>query len=89
VASAKQIVPRRVGNFVEPLSIISEELMSHLDRIKDDSGNIEDVKPELYKWAFQGACIVSLLSYLLFYCTLKSLLGGSEWVLFLKLKISY
>ena len=52
--AAKQVVPRRVANFVEPLSIIAEELLSHLESIQDESGNVQDIGDELLKWGFQG-----------------------------------
>ena len=48
------MIPRRVANFVEPLAIVAEELLSHLESIQDESGNVQDIGPELYKWAFQG-----------------------------------
>ena len=53
-AAAKQVVPRRVANFVEPLSIVAEELLSHLESIQDESGVVQDITPELSKWAFHG-----------------------------------
>lgn len=53
-AAAKQVIPRRVYNFVEPLAIIAEEFLAHLESILDESGNIQDIRPELHKWAFQG-----------------------------------
>ena len=43
-----------MGNFVGPLSDIADELLAHLDTIKDKSGNVLDMRPELNKWAFQG-----------------------------------
>ena len=46
-----------MGNFVEPLAVIAEELLTHLKSIQDESGNIRDIGPELYKWAFQGVII--------------------------------
>ena len=52
--AAKQVVPRRVGNFVEPLCDIAEELLSHLETIQDEAGNIQDVSTEISKWTFQG-----------------------------------
>ena len=48
------MIPRRVANFVEPLCVIAEQLLSHLETIKDESGNVADVCPELKKWALQG-----------------------------------
>ena len=53
-AASKQVIPRRVGNFVEPLSDIADEFVAHLGAIKDESGNVYDLQPELDKWAFQG-----------------------------------
>ena len=52
--ASKQIIPRRVGNFVEPLCGIAKELLAHLETMQDDSGNVADIMPELAKWAFQG-----------------------------------
>ena len=52
--AAKQVVPRRVGNFVQPLSVIADELLSHLEKVKDESGTVQDITPELQNWAFQG-----------------------------------
>jgi cytochrome P450 len=52
--AAKQVIPRRVGNFVEPLSVIAEELLSHLETLQDEEGNVQDLTGEIYKWAFQG-----------------------------------
>ena len=52
--ASKQVVPRRVGNFVEPLSVIANELLSYLEAIKDESGTVADITPECLKWAFQG-----------------------------------
>ena len=47
-----------MGNFVEPLSDIAVKLLSHLESIGDESG-VQDIRPELHKWAFQGT--VSLI----------------------------
>ncbi len=58
--AAKQVVPRRVGNFVEPLCVVADQLLSHLETLQDESGNVEDIRSDLYKWAFQGS-IISLL----------------------------
>ena len=55
--AAKQVVPRRVGNFVEPLCDIAEEFLSHLETIQDEVGNIQDIAPEMNKWAFQGEAL--------------------------------
>ena len=52
--AAKQVVPRRVGNFVEPLSVFADELLSHLEKVKDESGTVQNIGQELSKWAFQG-----------------------------------
>lgn len=52
--AAKQVVPRRVGSFVEPLSVIAEELLSHFETLQDEAGNVQDIRDEMYKWAFQG-----------------------------------
>ena len=54
--AAKQIVPRRVANFVEPLCVIAEDFLSHLETLQDESGNVQGVDAELFKWAFQGIC---------------------------------
>ena len=43
-----------MGNFVEPLSIIADNLLSHLESIQDKSGVVQDIAPECLKWAFQG-----------------------------------
>ena len=43
-----------MGNFVEPLSDIADEFLAHLGAIKDESGDVYDLQPELNKWAFQG-----------------------------------
>ena len=51
------MIPRRVGNFVGPLSDIADGLLSHLESIKDESGNVHDIRPQLNKWAFQGKMI--------------------------------
>ena len=53
-SAAKQIIPRRVGNFVEPLCEITEDFLDHLETKMDDSGNVADMPPEINKWAFQG-----------------------------------
>lgn len=48
-------MPRRVGNFADPLCDIVDEFLSHLNKnIMDGSGNVSDIVPELAKWAFQG-----------------------------------
>ena len=52
--AAKQVVPRQVGNFVEPLCTVAEQLFSHWETVQDESGNVPDIRPALYKWAFQG-----------------------------------
>jgi hypothetical protein len=49
-----------VGNFVEPLSVIAEELLSHLETLQDEEGNVQDLTGEIYKWAFQGEEILLL-----------------------------
>ena len=49
------MIPRRVGNFVEPLSDIADEFLAHLESIKDKFGNVDDIRPELSKWSFQGS----------------------------------
>ena len=56
--AAKQVVPRRVYNFVEPLSVIAEELMCHMGSLKDESGNVHDIRHEVLKWAFQGQMLI-------------------------------
>ena len=63
--ATKQVIPRRVANFVEPLSVIAEELLSHLEALQDEGGNVKDVSPELNKWAFQGELVhwLSLYAY--------------------------
>ncbi len=53
--AAKQVVPRRVGNFVEPLCVVAEQLLTHLETLQDESGNVEDIRSELNKWALQGS----------------------------------
>ena len=53
--ASKQVIPRRVGNFVEPLSDIADEFLAHLESIKDEFGNVDDIRPELSKWSFQGS----------------------------------
>ena len=60
------MVPRRVGNFVEPLCDIAEELLSHLETIQDEAGNIQDITPEMNKWAFQGETLNMMQSTLIF-----------------------
>lgn len=52
--ASRQVVPRRVANFVEPLCVIAEGLLSHLETLQDEDGNVQDITPEMYKWAFQG-----------------------------------
>jgi hypothetical protein len=52
--AAKQVIPRRVANFVGPLCVIAEDLLAHLETLQDEAGDVEDVGAELYKWAFQG-----------------------------------
>ncbi len=52
--AAKQIIPRRVGNFVNPLCEVADEFLEHLESLMDDSGTVADVAPEINKWAFQG-----------------------------------
>ncbi len=54
--AAKQIIPRRVGNFVNPLCEVADEFLEHLESLMDDSGTVADVAPEINKWAFQGQC---------------------------------
>ena len=48
------MIPRRVRNYAEPLSGIADDLIRHLESIQDESGNVQDVSPELIKWAFKG-----------------------------------
>ncbi len=55
-SASKQVVPRRVGNFVEPLCDIADELLEHLESTRKESGN--DIRPEVNKWAFQGMSIL-------------------------------
>ena len=55
--AAKQVMPRRVRNFVEPLCDIAEELHSHLESIQDEAGDVQDIALEMNKWAFQGTII--------------------------------
>lgn len=54
VNAGNQILPRRVANFTEPLAIVADELIEHLERIKDENGNVQNMRPELQKWAFKG-----------------------------------
>ena len=63
--ATKQVIPRRVANFVEPLSVIAEELLSHLEALQDEGGNVQDVSPELSKWAFQGRYCETKPAYVL------------------------
>ena len=57
--AAKQVVPRQVSNFVEPLCTVAEQLLAHWETIQDESGSIADIRSDLYKWAFQGTLISS------------------------------
>ena len=58
--AAKQVVPRRIGNFVEPLADIAGNFMEHLESLMDRSGTVADVAPEVNKWAFQGAHSIAI-----------------------------
>ena len=79
VNASKQIVPRRVANFVEPLCVIAENLLSHLETLQDEAGNVKDITPEMYKWAFQGRITCPYGRMLLHRCQLQghSRLEGS------------
>lgn len=61
--ASKQVTPRRVGNFVEPLCDVAVKLLSHLESIRDESGGVQDIRPELHKWAFQGYNHVHVYMY--------------------------
>ena len=52
--TAKQVIPRRVRNFVEPLCVVTEDLLSYLETLQDEVGNVQDIVPELNKWGFQS-----------------------------------
>ena len=58
--AAKQVVPRRVNNFVEPLCTVAEQLLAHWEILQDESGNVPDIRFDLYKWAFQGTVSATL-----------------------------
>ena len=52
-AARKQESPRRVSTLTEPLCVVADNLLGHLrDSYKD--GDIEDIRPAMTKWAFQG-----------------------------------
>ncbi len=52
--ASKQIAPRRVRNFVDPMCDIVDDFIGHLEGIMDDQGNIADIPPEVSKWTFQS-----------------------------------
>lgn len=52
-AAAKQVVPRRVGNFTTPLNEINE-LLQYVARIRNKDGYVENIGSVLDMWAFQG-----------------------------------
>lgn len=53
-ASNKQILPRRVANFVPPLCDIADALMEQLKKQRDEEETISDVRDFITKWSFQG-----------------------------------
>ena len=56
-AAAKQVVPRRVGNFTAPLNEINDELLQYVARIRNKDGYVENIGSVLDMWAFQGKYI--------------------------------
>ena len=50
---------------MEPLCDIAEDLLSHLESIQDEAGNIQDITPEMNKWAFQGEGLFDFVSGIL------------------------
>ena len=53
-AAAKQIMPRRVNNFITPLNEIADEFLQHVARIRNKEGYVEGIQTAVEKWAFQG-----------------------------------
>ena len=53
-AASKQVVPRRVGNFVTPMCDIADNFITHLEGVMEEDGNISNIPPEVPKWMFQS-----------------------------------
>ena len=53
-AAAKQVIPRRVGNFVSPLNEIADDFLQYVAGIRNKEGYVEDIKIVMDKFAFQG-----------------------------------
>ena len=43
--------------YVEPLCVIAEDFLSHLETLQDKAGNVKDITPEIRKWAFHSKTI--------------------------------
>ena len=60
-SASKQVVPRRVGNFVSPMCDIADDFIDHLEKVMDEHGDISDMLPEVAKWTFQSKYNISLI----------------------------
>ena len=53
-AMTKQVTPRRVTHFIEPLSLVSDSLCEHIRNTRDANGWMTDIAHPMQNWAARG-----------------------------------
>ena len=53
-AMTKQVTPRRVTHFTEPLSLVSDSLCEHIRNTRDANGWMTDIWRPMQNWALRG-----------------------------------
>ena len=64
-AGTRPVYARRVGNMTEPLCEIADDLVAHIEKIRDPDGNVHDVLTETMKWAFAGNRGINISKHIL------------------------
>ena len=53
-AMTKQVTPRRLTHFTEPLSAVSDSLCDHMINTRDSEGWVSDIWQPMQRWALKG-----------------------------------
>ena len=53
-AMTKQVTPRRITHFTEPLSLVSDSLCEHIRNTRDANGWMTDIWRPMQNWALRG-----------------------------------
>ena len=53
-AMTKQVTPRRLAHFTEPLAAVSDSLCDHMINTRDSEGWVSDIWQPMQRWALKG-----------------------------------